>query len=417
MEGHEGEVRSLMMSGMSRMLLWTFYHSRLLRGLRSFRGAPEHITQPGQLTAAFLTDCLRTHGALSPEQAVESFEVETFGGGAVGLTCRLRLKYRNDDGADAPATLVWKSADTTTMADLKSMAFAPVLAREAAVYTHLQDKLPGTLPRCYYAYANQGWAEAGFLLEDLAQYSGGKYNLDASKSQVEAMFRASARLYRVSSLQEWSEEEAAHLKGPMEAIYLYPDHWKAMLDGKTQKWDEYARKYVESDACARLAALTIQPRYFELILRNMYDAKWNGLVHGDARFDNVFFHPDGSALLIDFQTVERSAPGRDIAWGMLFEIDAEKRRKHDKDLVRAYLQELTKDGSVEMTFEELWENFHSGMVYAFMFICLIQNLVNLPDAMHDYMLVTIPRVVDAITDYDLASWLEKQLPASEDETQ
>ncbi len=115
-----------------------------------------------------------------------------------------------------------------------------------------------------------------------------------------------------------------------------------MQDQKTQRWQDYARQYVQSEACARLAALTTQKPYFELVMQNVFGDEWNGLAHGDARMDNVFFTPEGEAKLIDFQTVERSGPGRDLAWGLMLEISTDLRRKADKQVVQAYLEEVTK---------------------------------------------------------------------------
>ncbi len=120
----------------------------------------------------------------------------------------MRVVYGADAKPGGPETLVWKSAETGSMQDLKSIAFSPILSREAAVYNHLGQKL-GCIPKSYYAFADQEWAEAGFLLEDLGYCSGGKFMPDATVPQLVAAMQACARLYRVSASirDEFSPEE------------------------------------------------------------------------------------------------------------------------------------------------------------------------------------------------------------------
>lgn len=360
------------------------------------------VTSLDSVTPSFLSNVLG--------RPVESFTSQPFGGGAMGVMARLTITYSavGDAADDAPKTLIWKSTDTRTTKDLMSYAFSPVLEREAAVYGKCGEALGKILPRCYYSYAAGRLATAAFLLEDLscAGYTGGKFKADATVRDIERVMRASAVLYRESMRIEWPPEQAALFTGPMAAIYLHADHWKALQDGKTQRWQDYGRQYAESKACCELAALTTQPQYAEAILGRMYDAKWKGLTHGDARLDNVFFkHDGGGAILIDWQTVERSSPARDLAWSIFFDMPSELRRKHDKAIVRAFLQE----SQLQISFEELWGEYMNAMCFSFMFICLVQNLVNIPDNMHPMMMVTIPRVVASVEDYNLASWLRDSL--------
>jgi thiamine kinase-like enzyme len=164
----------------------------------------------------------------------------------------------------------------------------------------------------------------------------------------------------------------------------------------------------------KLASFTTQAKYFNLMIAKLYDEKWKGLIHGDLRLDNIFFTPKKNCLLIDFQTVQRGSIGRDLAWFLMYEIPSEERKANDKELVKVAYEELIKGGKVtDISFDDVWESYMFGLCFAFCFAMLVQNMIVLPDGMHDMMMCTIPRVVKSIEDYDLGTWLESQIPKDE----
>jgi hypothetical protein len=190
----------------------------------------DSVSELSNLTNEFLTKQLRAHEKLGDNVEVTSFEAKPFGGGALGVTCRIELTYSGE--TSAPKTVVWKSANQTTSKELKSYSFAPVLDRETAVYRSLNEVLMGVMPEMYYAYSNGALAESVLILEDLQGCRGGKFNPNCPVADAKMVMQAAGKFQRESWDYEWSAAEKEYFKCPLAAIYLHQDHWKAVSEKK-----------------------------------------------------------------------------------------------------------------------------------------------------------------------------------------
>jgi hypothetical protein len=69
------------------------------------------------------------------------------------------------------------------------------------------------------------------------------------------------------------------------------------------------------------------------------------MCHGDARLENVFFHPDtGKCTIIDFQILVAENPTRDIAYFLGQSMSVATRREHEVELLRGYYRNLIDEG-------------------------------------------------------------------------
>ncbi|MEN8182277.1 MAG: hypothetical protein ABFS46_07040, partial [Myxococcota bacterium] len=148
---------------------------------------------PEGLTAEWLTQALRSGGALR-RAAVVSFEASpVFGQGLFGQLARLRLEYDAEE-AGAPRSLIAKlSSATPEMRQRTNTILA--YQREVRFYQRLADRTPLRTPACYYGDVDPETGLHVLLLEDLAPACSGSATAGCSSAQAELAVRQIARLH------------------------------------------------------------------------------------------------------------------------------------------------------------------------------------------------------------------------------
>ncbi len=134
---------------------------------------------PGDMTAEWLTDRLRSSGAID-QARVQSLQLAPVDPGN-GVTCvlvRVILTYDLVE-PQAPATLVAKFSDPDPefRAMVHSMGF---FEREVSFYSEFAADIPIVVPRCYFAGIAPGDGWSLLLLEDLAPARNGSWTLGSS---------------------------------------------------------------------------------------------------------------------------------------------------------------------------------------------------------------------------------------------
>ena len=73
------------------------------------------------------------------------------------------------------------------------------------------------------------------------------------------------------------------------------------------------------------------------------------LIHGDLRTENILYHPDDSATVVDWQTPMASCGLADVAYFLGGSLDTSDRRAHEQTLVSIYRQRLNALGMLSRT--------------------------------------------------------------------
>lgn len=68
------------------------------------------------------------------------------------------------------------------------------------------------------------------------------------------------------------------------------------------------------------------------------------LLHGDAHPGNIYFLPDGSVGLLDWQLARRGPWAHDVSYAIISALDPDDRRAHERDLLRDYREQLRELG-------------------------------------------------------------------------
>ncbi|MGH8996959.1 MAG: phosphotransferase family protein, partial [Acidimicrobiales bacterium] len=146
---------------------------------------------PGGVTPAWLTEVLRSDGAIGDASAVVASRSTSIGTGQVGDNVRFELDY---EGPAGPASVVCKfgSSDPASAAAGVSMH---LYETEVAFYTELAATVDVARPHCYFAAVTPGTADAALVMEDLAPAVPGDQITGCSVAEAERAVDEAARLH------------------------------------------------------------------------------------------------------------------------------------------------------------------------------------------------------------------------------
>lgn len=86
-------------------------------------------------------------------------------------------------------------------------------------------------------------------------------------------------------------------------------------------------------------------------------------LHADFHLGNMYFDADGAAGVLDWQSFSKGVWSHDVTYFMCSALDMADRRKHDRDLLRYYLDRLNAEGVTNPpSFDEALEAFRLQIV-------------------------------------------------------
>lgn len=125
-----------------------------------------------------------------------------------------------------------------------------------------------------------------------------------------------------------------------------------------------------------------------------------GLVHGDARADNLFF-ADGRFAIVDFQSTARGSGVTDIAYLIIQGVTTEARTGRDEEFVREYLARRTEQGPDDYSFDEAWRLHRAAVALLIMFpVVAMRGWDVLPARSRELCLRLVERGGAALEDVD-----------------
>jgi hypothetical protein len=294
---------------------------------------PALISDPGQVTADWLTAVLAHAGAL-PHGAVTGFESAAIGTGSVGCTLRFRLRYE-PGSAPGPAAVVVEFAAAETARHADGVATRSY-ENEVGFYRDLAATVGIRRPRCYHAAVTAGTAEVVVVLEDLAPAAQGDQLTGCDERDAALAMTEAARLHG----PRWGDPalaEVAWLAGSESSISVadfyravwggFVDRYRAALLPEAVTAGEALGAGLDRWTAHRPAALTI--------------------THGDFRVDNMMFGGSGPGrqlTVVDWQTVGLGGGTADVAYFLGGSLPPELRRATEEDLLGRYRGALAEYG-------------------------------------------------------------------------
>jgi hypothetical protein len=89
------------------------------------------------------------------------------------------------------------------------------------------------------------------------------------------------------------------------------------------------------------------------------------VIHGDTHVGNLFLEADGSPALVDWQLVQRAPWYVDVGYHIASSLPVEERRKHERELLRHYLDRLAAGGAPAPSFDAAWRDIRRGILHGF----------------------------------------------------
>lgn len=303
------------------------------------------LSTPAEVDAAWLTALFRGQGLLRSAR-ITGIRHEQIGVGMLGDSVRFFLDYDRDEGA--PATIVGKfaSVDPTSRATGVGLG---LYVKEVEFYRQIAATVAVRAPHCYFADIDAATGLFTLLLEDMGPARAGNQLTGCSLEDARQAMIQAAALHG----PRWNDPALKAMpfldNGNMERIVMH---------GMPACRQEFHRRYDDA----------LEPQYMEVCDRygrevGRFYARairpWT-VVHHDFRLDNMMFDARGGTVplvLLDWQCVTANSGALDVAYFLGAGIAPELRRRHERELLGLYLEELKRHGVADYSWDELWHDY------------------------------------------------------------
>jgi hypothetical protein len=333
--------------------------------LQNWNSVTSSINLPreiGDISAEFLTEALRRR---FPGIAVKDFKIPFV---HHGFTTILRLDLDLDEAgknSGLSSRIILKGGfEPQTRGIAGEWAIGPFLMEVGAYRT-----LPGlglNMPDCYFAEVDMDETKGPqiiLLMEDLAE-RGAKFGHGLVPHTVEQVRN---RLTAIAAFhaKTWNSPELA--EGGRYSIF--PRNANALFKGYLEHVGppELWKKFCE---LPRGAACSVEFHDLDWVHRAMDfmielgDSTPNCLVHGDLHAGNLFEEPDGKPGFYDSLPM-RTAPMIEISYHIANVLNHSDRRRHDRELVQHYRNELIRNEVTPPGLDELMYQFAAFLPYGY----------------------------------------------------
>lgn len=278
---------------------------------------------------------------------VRSVHSQKIGTGQMGTALRLSL-----DADQGPRTLIIKGAAGDPSSRQR---VAGGYRREVGFYSQLVDTVDVRSPRCWYAAISDDAQQFTLLFEDLAPRRPGVQAQGCSVAQAQAAIRNLAGLHA----PRWNDTALLDLEfltrssDPERARFLS----EMTVATSSTFVERYREELAPEDVETMLASAEVIASWAFAL------AEPFSVVHGDYRLDNLMFGDDvGDVVALDWQTAEIGPPTRDLAYFLGTSLPVEERRRHERDLVGVYSEELISRGVENYDFEQCFNGYRVGQL-------------------------------------------------------
>ncbi len=297
------------------------------------------------LTPAFLSEALG--------HRVVDVTLEPVGTGQVADSARMTLVW--DPPEAGPPTLV---AKVTSASDV-SRAIAGITRTyeiEVGFYNDLAPHIGVNAPACHFAAHDQATGAYCVILDDLAPCEQGDQMRGCTVGEAALALRELPELHapgwdsrRLHALRWIKRRE--HTDAEFASAFL-----ASMIPGF---FDRYGDR-LDDDV------IEVTERAVPKATRGVPPARGATVIHNDFRCDNLMFGGP-RVWVLDWQTVAIGDGLLDVSYFLGGSLQVDDRREHERDLVRAYVEDLTSRG-IAVDFNDCWtryrRNAFAGLIMA-----------------------------------------------------
>jgi len=235
---------------------------------------------------------------------------------------------------------------------------------EVGFYGRLRPEIEIETVRAFGCGFDRESCTYALLLEDLRQRGVTFPNvtvavsLDSMRSLLDLLARLHARYWqspRFSGDLSWVQ---THVSGPLHEKFHRPDALPVAIA------DRVAAVQFKREMVQRMG-VTVDDLYNGFKALQHHQSRLpNTLLHGDTHIGNTYLLPDGSGGLLDWQLFVRGYCLHDVSYVIATGLAIEDRRKHERDLLRYYLDRLKAHGVAEPpSFDDAWTEYRRASVW------------------------------------------------------
>jgi hypothetical protein len=316
---------------------------------------------PSELTCASLTRLLQS---LHPGLEVTDFEVwenKTFAAGTDDVSTAGRIGVDVVLRGDGAESIDKRWVLKVCRPDLGDI---PLYENEVQFYTKLAAEVAVEAPRCFGGEYNPTSGTFGIALEDLRDRDVHFANVTSptTVAQIKTLLSTLATLHahywespRFAGDLSWTQP---HTAGAVYTMFNDPEQVPAMI-AELVDTNQFKRELVEA------AGQTAEGLYHEFRKLQRHQASLpQTLCHGDTHVGNTYVLPDGRAGLVDWQLMARGYCLHDVTYLLMTGLSVGARRRHQRDLLAFYREELVERGvSDAPSLETLWLEYRRAAVW------------------------------------------------------
>ncbi len=332
------------------------------------------VRTPDEITTEWLSAALG-------DGAVEIASVERIGTGQ--MSQNHRVAYRGEAGDGHTVVVKLASDDATSRATGVGLG---AYLREITFYQQLAPRIGGPVPRCHLAVYDdaEGWFT--LVLDDVSPAVQGDQIEGCTPYQAETAMRALAQVH-APVLGDLAVGSAPWLNqpNPLNEALL-----RAVFSGFLERYGE-----------------RLDPQHVKVCERLIPSVDgWYadrrpplGLSHGDYRLDNLLFG-DGTCHVVDWQTVAWGPALLDASYFLGNGLTVEDRRAHERDLLRAYYEELRANGVTSFDWDTCWEEYRRQVFHNLVMAICASMIVQRTDRGDDMFMASVERSAQQAIDLE-----------------
>lgn len=296
--------------------------------------------------ARWLTGVLRDAGAIGDAE-VTDVAAQEVGVGMLGESVRFDLTY-DRDVSGAPRSVVGKFASADPVSRRTGLDYG-LYAREIDFYRDVASTVSVRVPHCHFADIDLDTGAFALVLEDLSPARTGNQLDGCSIEDAERAMVQAAALHG----PRWNDP-ALLARYDM----FGGDNGGAVVAAMPACLAEFHRRY---DDMLEPHYMAFCDRYVAAsgaFLQRRYDRM--SLIHLDFRLDNMLFDAAGGRYplaVVDWQSVMAGPPALDVAYFIGLCLPADLRRRHERDLLLRYLDELRRYGVDDYDYDALYADY------------------------------------------------------------
>jgi hypothetical protein len=347
----------------------------------------------GEITPAWLTDVLQSHGATMATITDVRLEQVGAGVGIMGEIFRVELSY--EPGGEGPSSVVVK-LPSPYEANRQQGVDLGVYEAEIRFYQNLVDATPVRTPLCYFADIVSGTSEFAMVMEDLSGMIMASQIEGMTLEQTQQAFDALVGLH----LAWWGKVKTPELEWVPSVVHarietlagIWPDLWAA-----------FASKFGDLLPVGSLEAGEQIAHHYWPLMQHLGRQPWT-LLHQDFRVENLFFDPSGGEVVVfDWQSLGRGPGAYDLAYLLGGSMVSEERAANERDLVQEYHRRLVAAGIDGYSYEDLWRDYRIGNMVVTAVPVLVGATMDLANERGTELIATLGRRhFSAVVDLDAA---------------